>query len=131
MTNYTLNFAQIELHGNTEVFVGRQSYNSNRLHELRREFHKTHIFQRLGAEDAIIDIPVVAGIAPVGNVQDHIDLTNMRGMWSPLFSAALLRAFQGQRDITSSWPVSVLGSVSRGLVQHSNLPKWLQKRARI
>jgi hypothetical protein len=128
MTNYTLNFAPIELHGDTEVFVGRQSYNAERLHELRREFHKTHIFQRFGAEDAIIDIPIVAGAAPVGNIQEHIDLNKMRGMWSPLFSAALLRTFQGQRDVTSSWPVSVLSSVSRGLVQHPNLPTWLQKR---
>ena len=128
MTSYTLNFAPIELLGDTEVLVGRQSYNPERLHELRREFHKTHVFQRFGAEDAIIDIPVVAGSAPVGHIQEHMDLKKMQGMWSPLFSAALLRAFHGQRDITSAWPVSVLGSASRGLVQHPDLPTWLQKR---
>jgi hypothetical protein len=128
VTSYTLNFAPIELQGNIEVLVGRQSYSADKLHELRREFCKTHIFQRFGAEDAIIDIPIVAGAAPVGNIQERIDLNKMQRMWSPLLSAALLRAFHGQRDIVSSWPVSVLGSVSRGFVQHTNLPTWLQKR---
>jgi len=128
MTNYTLNFAPIELQGNTEILVGRQFYSADRLRELRREFYKTHIFQRLGAEDAIIDIPVVAGAAPIGNIQEHIDLKKTQGIWSALLSAALLRAFDGQRDIISSWPVSVLGNVSRGLVQHPKLPAWLQKR---
>jgi len=129
MTSYTLNFAPIALTGNTEILVGRQSYSSERLRELRREFSKTHVFQRLGAEDAIIDIPIVAETAPVGNVQEHIDLNRMQGLWSSLLSAALIRAFDGQREITSSWPVSVLGNVSRGLIQHPRLPPWLQKRS--
>src|SRR5262245_37596977 len=52
----------------------------------------------------------------------------MVGIWSPLLSAALLRTFDGQRDIRSGWPVTVLGNVSRGLLQHPKLPGWLQKR---
>jgi hypothetical protein len=52
----------------------------------------------------------------------------MQGVWSGLLAAAILRAFCGQRDVTSAWPVSVLGSASRGLVHHPNLPTWIQKR---
>jgi hypothetical protein len=128
MTNYTLNFAPIELQGPTEVLVGRQSYSADRLRELRREFYKTHIFQRFGADDVIIDIPIVPETAPLGNVQERVDLHKLQGLWPQLLSTALLRAFDGQRDITSSWPVSVLGTVSRGLVRHPKLPTWLQKR---
>jgi len=128
MTDHMLNFAPIELRGHTEVLVGRQSYSADRLRELRREFYKTHIFQRIGADETIIDIPVVAGVAPVGNLTERIDLGKMLGVWSGLLAAAILRAFCGQRDITSAWPVSVLGSASRGLVHHPNLPTWIQKR---
>ena len=128
MTNYTLNFAPIELRGNTEILVGRQSFSADRLRDLRGEFYKTHTFQRLGAEDVILDVPIAAGAAPIGNVQEQMDLKKAQGLWSTLLSAALLRAFDGQRDITSAWPVSVLGNVSRGLVRHPKLPAWLQKR---
>jgi hypothetical protein len=128
MTNYTLNFVPIDLRGETEVLVGRQSYTADRLRELRREFCKTHVFQRMGADDSIIDIPVVEGVVPVGNLTERVDLGKMQGMWSGLLSAAVLRAFCGQRDVTSAWPVSVLGNVARGLVQHPSLPTWIQKR---
>lgn len=70
MTDHMLNFAPIELRGHTEVLVGRQSYSADRLRELRREFYKTHIFQRIGADETIIDIPVVAGVTPVGNLRN-------------------------------------------------------------
>jgi hypothetical protein len=128
MSRYTLNFVPIELAGNTEILVGRQSYSADRLPELRREFGGTHVFQRMSMEDAIVDIPVVAGAQPIGNLQELIDLRRTQGFWSALLSAALLRAFAGQRDLTSSWPVTVLGSASRGLVQHPKLPSWIQKR---
>jgi hypothetical protein len=128
MTNYTLNFAPIELQGSTEVLIGRQSYSAERLRELRSEFYRTHIFQRFSADNVIIDIPIASEAAPLGNVQERVDLKKLQGIWSQLLSAALLRAFEGQREIISSWPVSVLGSVSRGLIQHAKLPNWLQKR---
>jgi hypothetical protein len=128
MANYTLNFAPIDLQGNTEILIGRQSYSVDKLRELRSEFYNTHIFQRFGIEDAIVDIPIVADTQPIGNVHERVDLNKMRGVWSALLSAALLRAFRGQRDIRSAWPVSVLGTVSRGLIHHPKIPTWLQKR---
>lgn len=128
MSRYTLNFAPMELVGNTDILVGRQSYSADRLRDLRREFSGTHVFQRMSMEDAIVDIPVVTGAKPIGNIEEHIDLRRTQGFWSALLSAALLRAFEGQRDMTSSWPVTVLGSASRGLVHHPKLPDWIQKR---
>jgi hypothetical protein len=38
MGKYTLNLAPLKLEGNTKVLVGRQAYDSDRLHELRAEF---------------------------------------------------------------------------------------------
>jgi len=131
MGDYTLNFAPIELHGDAEILVGRQPYSAERLQELRREFCKTHVFQRFGSEDVIIDIPVVCDTRPIGNIQEQIDLKKSLGIWRPLLSAALMRAFQGQREIRSAWPVSVLGTTSRGLIQHPKLPTWIQKRTSV
>lgn len=128
MAKYTLNFAPIELRGNTEILVGQQPYSAERLRDLRAEFYESHVFQRMGADEIIIDIPIVKGAEPLGNVQERIDLKNKVGIWSPLLSAALLRTFDGQRDIRSAWPVSILGNASRGLLQHPRLPPWLQRR---
>jgi len=128
MAKYTLNFAPIELWGDTEILVGQQPYSTDRLRDLRAEFYRTHVFQRMGADEVIIDVPIAEGAEPLGNVQERVDLKKMVGIWSSLLSAALLRTFDGQRDIRSAWPVSVLGNASRGLLQHPKLPAWLQKR---
>lgn len=128
MMGYTINFAPINLQGNTSIHVGRQPYDSDRLDELRREFRETHVFQRDGADDVIIDIPIIAGQNPIGNVQEEIDLTRQYNLLPALLSAALLRAFSGVRDIISDRPVSVLGAELRGLARHPDLPGWIQKR---
>ncbi|XSC47617.1 argonaute/piwi family protein [Bradyrhizobium sp. RDT10] len=128
MAKYTLNFAPMELRGDTEILVGQHPYSAETLRDLRAEFYETHVFQRLGADDMIVDIPIVRGALPVANVQERIDLKKMVGTWSSLLSAALLRTFAGQRDIRSAWPVSVLGNASRNLLQHPRLPAWVQKR---
>ena len=128
MSNYTLNFAPIELQGATEVLAGRQAYSADRLRELRSEFYRTHIFQRFGEDDVIIDIPIAPGHAPIGNIQERLDLASSQRLWPALLSAALLRAFEGQRDITSAWPVRVLGNITRGLIEHPKLPASFQKR---
>lgn len=54
---YTLNFIPLDLEGEVEVLVGRQPFTAERLRDLRSEFYKTHVFQRLNSEDVIIDIP--------------------------------------------------------------------------
>jgi hypothetical protein len=128
MSNYTLNFAPIELQGATEVLAGRQAYSADRLRELRSEFYRTHIFQRFGEDDVIIDIPIAPGHAPIGNIQERLDLASSQRLWPALLSAALLRAFEGQRDITSASPVCVLGNITRGLIEHPKLPASFQKR---
>ncbi|MFK4503991.1 hypothetical protein ABIF86_008282 [Bradyrhizobium japonicum] len=125
---FTLNFAPIDLEGNTEIIVGRQTYSAERLRELRSEFYETHVFQRMGSEDAIVDIPIAGDVKPVGSVTERIDLKKWQGPWSALVTAALLRAFHGQREIQSTWPLVVLGSSSRGLLKHSRIPIWLEKR---
>jgi hypothetical protein len=128
MIKYTLNFAPIELHGHVEILVGKQSYSADRLHDLRREFSRTHVFRRSGAENVIVDIPIVSNAEPLGNIQERLDLKKTPALWPHLLSAALLRTFDGQRDIQSASPVIVLGSTSRGLLKHPKLPPWIQKR---
>ncbi len=59
---------------------------------------------------------------------ERVDLKKMQGVWPGLVNAALLRAFDGQRDIQSTWPLTILGSPSRGLLRHPALPPWLEKR---
>ena len=128
MSNYTINFAPIDIHGESRVLIGRQSYEKERLEELRREFGETHVFRRDRTGDIIVDIPVVDGQNPLGNIQEEVDLANTPTLWPPLLSAALVRAFSGNRDILSNNPVAVLGAQQRGLVKHSDLPEWIQKR---
>jgi hypothetical protein len=128
MTKYSINFAPIEIKGDTTVLIGRQAYDRDRLDALRREFRETHVFRRDGADNVILDVPVIAGQKPIGNIQEELDLARYQKLWPPLLSAALLRAFSGVRDIISDRPVSVVGALARGLVRHPNLPQWMQKR---
>ncbi len=128
MANYTINFAPIGLQGKTHVLIGRQPYQNERLEELRKEFWKTHVFRRERAEDVIIDIPITAGQGPLGSIQEEADLAKTPWLWPPLLSAALVRAFSGNRDILFEEPVAVIGAVQRGLVKHQDLPEWIQKR---
>jgi hypothetical protein len=39
-----------------------------------------------------------------------------------------MRAFAGARDIISDYPVTVLGSTTRGLIHHPDLPPWIERR---
>jgi len=126
MKQYTINFAPLSIEGKTVVTVGRQAFSPDRLAELRQEFSVTHVFRR--DQDTIIDIPITAGHGPIGNVQEELDLAKNNRLWPILFSAALVRHFSGARDILSDRPVSVLGDKSRGLVQHPELPEWMQRR---
>lgn len=126
MARYTINFAPLSVGGEINVLIGRQPYDEDHLRELRQEFSHTHVFRR--DQDTIIDVPITGDHDPLGNVQEEIDLSKDRLLLPSLFSAALLRAFNGQRDIFSDRPVSVLGDVSRGLISHPSLPTWVQKR---
>ena len=128
MGRYALNFAPLALQGSTKLLMGRQTYNSDRLNELRAEFRHTHVFHRDGKNDAILDIPIVPGASPVGNVQEETDLATDRRLWPGLLSAALVRNFNGARELMSDRPVSVVGPVQRGLLRHPDLPDWIQRR---
>jgi hypothetical protein len=128
MTKYTINFAPIEIKGDTTVLIGRQPYESDRLDALRTEFRETHVFRRDSADNVILDVPIIAGQRPIGHIREEVDLARYQKLWPPLLSAALLRTFSGVRDIISDRPLSVLGALTRSLVRHPNLPQWIQKR---
>jgi hypothetical protein len=123
---YSINFAPLALAGDTKVRVGRQPYDQDRLDALRREFRETHVFRRSG--DVIIDVPVVAGQQPLGNVQEEIDLAQNEKLWPVLLSASLVRTFVGVRDLLPHRSVSVLGAATGGLILHPRLPAWVQRR---
>jgi len=120
MARYSINFAPLTISGETTVLIGRQSYDEAHLRELRREFSHTHVFRR--DRNTIIDVPICENSDPLGNIQEEIDLAEDRLLLPSLFGAALLRAFHGQRDIFSDAPVSILGDVSRGMINHPALP---------
>src|SRR5437660_1603883 len=86
MSNYSLNFAPITLTGQTTVFAGTQSYNKEALRELRREYRTTHIFQRRGRDDVIVDIPIAAGVKPLGNLGEEVDLAKAKEFLPQLIS---------------------------------------------
>src|SRR5690606_31703752 len=126
MAKYTINFAPLTIDGEAGAVIGRQPYEQERLAELRRDFSETHVFQR--DDETIIDVPVAPDQDPLGDVREEVDLARYRRLWPALFSAALVRAFYGARDILSHRPVSVVGNASSGLIRHRNLPEWLQRR---
>jgi hypothetical protein len=128
MSKYTLNFAPISLAGETTLFVGTQPFSKDALYGLRREHRSTHVFHRRGRDDVIVDIPVVAGATPIGKLEEEIDLAKANELLPPLISAAIVRSFAGARDIVSDRPVTVLGSAAKGLVQHRDLPEWIERR---
>lgn len=128
MSKYELNFAPIGLTGETATLIGRQPYNLDRLNELKSEFADSHVFRRDGFNDSIIDIPIIAGRDPIGNIQEEVDLRYQHWLLPTLLSAALIRAFSGTRDILSDRPVAVVGATSKGLVRDVELPDWIQKR---
>jgi len=128
MSNYTLNFVTVSIEGQTHIVIGQQPYDQERLMELRNTFGKTHVFQRYGRGDVIVDIPIVAGQRPLGNIQEEVDLSRTSWVWPPLLAASLVRTFSGNRDILSDYPVTVLGAAQRGLIKHADLPAWIQKR---
>lgn len=126
MRNLTLNFAPLSLEGETSVQVGSQPYDAERLADLRNEFRTTHVFRRDG--NLVLDVPIAASATPLGNVTQEVDLAKERKLWPGLMQATLLRNFAGQRDIYSDYPVTVIGSIKKGLIQHPSLPTWMQRR---
>lgn len=129
MVSYSVNFSSLSVDGETNILIGRQPYDEDRLRELRKEFTHTHVFRR--DRDTIIDVPIEAGLIPIGNLQEEIDLANDDMLLPSLFSASLIKAFSGLRDILEDRPISILGDVSRGMVSHPSLPTWVQKRTMI
>lgn len=128
MTNITINFAPISIRGAPKVLVGRQIYDRDRLRELRREFATTHVLMRRREGNVIVDVPVVHGQVPLGNLTEELDLSQEHWLWPALFEAALLRAFAGVRELLPGQGVTVLGSTNRGLLLHDRLPTSIERR---
>ncbi len=124
----SLNFAPVQITGETEIDVGHRTYDKGLLAELRSEFALTHVVRRDGA-DSIIDIPIVEGVEPLGDKVSTVDIKRESYLWQNLLEAALVRTFADQREIVSSYPVEILGNVRRNFILHSDLPAWVQKRS--
>ena len=124
-----LNFAPVTLTGDTRLNVGYRPYTEDGLNELRTTHGPTHVFKRDGKNDTIIDIPVAAGAEPLSDTSMEIDLKESWWYWGPLLRAALIRAFDGKRDIARDDPVEILGSAKRNFINHERLPEWVQKRS--
>ncbi len=125
----TLNFSPVSLFGETKINVGYRPYDEEVLRALRTKFGTTHVFKREWEDDTIVDIPVVDGATPLADKIVKIDLNQTRRYWAPLLNAALIRVFVGKREITSDYPVEILGSSRRNFVSHPELPDWVQKRS--
>jgi len=122
--NLTVNFAPISLQGDCSVLIGRQSYDEQRLAELRSDFRATHVFRR-DRSDSMIDIPVASDARPVGNVSETIDLRRHQQYWPMLLQESLIQLL-GKRPIQSSRPLKFLGARAP-LIEHPDLPEWLQR----
>lgn len=128
MPRLMLNFAPLGMAGDTKVEVGRQPFDETLLRDLKSEFADTHVFRRDGADNVIVDIPIVEGQQPIGNVQEEIDLLKHEKLWPELFRSSLIRTFHGRRPILTAYPVSIVGAADQGLVRHPDLPDWIEKR---
>ncbi|MEB2848083.1 argonaute/piwi family protein [Endobacterium cereale] len=128
MIQLSLNFAPLNITGNSSLLVGRQPFDAERLADLRKEFVDSHVFHRSGIDDTIIDIPIVKDASPLGNISEKIDLLRERRLWPTLLSASLMREFGGVRDIMSDRPISIVGPANRGYLLHPDLPEWVQRR---
>lgn len=128
MAKYALNFAPLTLEGSAKVLIGQQPYDRDRLNDLRAEFRDTHVFHRDGKNNVIMDLPIVPGREPLGNIQEEADLATDRRLWPALLSTALVKSFSGVRDLLPGRTVSVVGAVQRGLLHHPDLPDWIQRR---
>jgi len=122
----SLNFAPVDLIGDSEISVGFRPYEEDVLRELRAEFSETHVFRRDWEMDAIIDIPVISGAEPLADKTSEIDVREAPHMWASLLNAAILRSFHNRREIVSDYPVEVLGNPKGNFVQDERLCDLLQ-----
>ena len=127
--NLLLNIAPISLYGESTVTVGVTPYTDDALQQLRSANDGSHVFRRDHDRDAIIDIPVCEGVAPVGPETDEIDLTESPWVAASLVRAALARTFQGLgREIEMYQPLRVLGDKGINYLKGPGVPEWLQRR---
>ena len=129
ISNLLLNFSPVALSGKTTLTIGYGPYEKGRLNELRAEFVQTHVFKRDGKDNRIIEIPVAAGAEPLSDKSMEINLKEKWWYWGPLLNAALVRAFDGKREIVRDYPVKILGSAKRNYIGHERLPEWVQRRS--
>ncbi len=122
----SINFVPVDLNGGTLINVGYRPYDEEVLRDLRAEFGTTHVFKREWEDDTIVDIPVVPGAKPLADKVFEVDLSQVRRYWAPLLNAALLRLFEGRRDITRDYPVEVLGNPAGNFIHHEELPDWVR-----
>lgn len=131
ISNLMLNFAPITISGVTKLNIGYRPYTKDRLNDLRAEFWQTHVFKRDSKDDTIIEIPVAVGAEPLSDKSMEIDLKECWWYWASLLNAALVRAFDGKREIARDYPVEILGDAKRSYISHERLPEWVQQRSLI
>ena len=129
ISNLLLNFAPVTLTGKTILHVGYRPYSEDTLKDLRTEHGQTHVFKRDGKDDKIIEIPITEGAEPLSGKSMEIDLNGNLRYWGPLLNAALIRTFDGKREIARDYPVEILGNAKSSYIDHEKLPEWLQKRS--
>lgn len=126
INSLSLNVATVRLMGEATLNIGQRPYDENLLRELRAEYGVTHVFKRDWESNMIVDIPVSAEAQPLADKVLKTDLSKNRQYWAPLLNAAILRVFDGKRDIISDYPVEVLGNPVGNLIQHEALPDWVR-----
>lgn len=122
----SLNFAPVDLIGESEVTVGFRPYDEQVLRDLRAEFSETHVFRRDWETEAIIDIPITAEAEPLADKTSDIDLRETPKLWAALLNAAVLRSFHKRREIVADYPIEVLGNPKANFVQHEDLRGLVQ-----
>ena len=128
-SNLMLNFAPVTLSGETTLHVGYRPFEKGTLNDLRAEFAQTLVFKRDGKDNRFIEIPVAASAELLSDKSMEVNLKENWWYWAPLMNAALVRAFDGKREIACDYPVEVLGSAKLNYIRHEKLPEWVQKRS--
>ena len=131
MTKLSLNGVRVGTDTDARLEVGRQPFDQDLLHNLRRQHGRDYLFKRGGTEgDEIWCVPLAAGLQPIGETVEWASPDELPGLVSSLALEALFRLFvRLERDVIGWRPLRVLSQQPRNLIpESSGLPSWLQRR---
>jgi hypothetical protein len=131
MPKLFLNLVTVGTSVGTKIVVGTQSFDKDKLAQLRREYREDYFFKR-GGEDgsAIHSIALKPDLPPLGDKTEEQQLGDAHWLLAPLTLNALLRFFiEKGRPALKLRPLRILSQQPANIFPADvGLPDWLQRR---